>query len=103
VACANALTNPETTNSAARAQLSKNFRVVPQLYGLLGVEVVVCFKLLMGVPWHAFPPEALLVRRIIEGWLPQISDQHTAPVNSVERRFIERRLIRNGNFWAKRK
>jgi len=32
----------------------------------------------MGVPWHAFPPEALLVRRIIEGLLPQISEKHAA-------------------------
>ena len=83
VTCANAFTNPEITNRAVKVQLRENFRVVPQFDELLRVEVVVCFKLLMGVPWHAFPPEALLVRRIIEGWLPQISDQHTAPVNSV--------------------
>jgi len=55
-----------------------------QLYGLLRVVVVFCFKLLMGVPWHAFPPEALLVRRIIKGLLPQISEKHAASVNSVE-------------------
>jgi hypothetical protein len=42
----------------------------------------------MGVPWHAFPPEALLVRRIIKGLLSQVSDKHAASVNSVERRFI---------------
>jgi hypothetical protein len=32
----------------------------------------------MGVPWHAFLPEALLVRRIIEGLLPQASEEHAA-------------------------
>ena len=83
VACANALMNPEKTNRAARAQLRKSFRMVPQLYGLLRVVVMFCFKLLMGVPWHAFPPEALLVRRIIEDWLPQVSEKHAGSVNSV--------------------
>ena len=57
VVCANAL----TTNRAARAQLRESFRLVLELYGLLRVVVVCCFKLLMGVPWHAFPPEVLLV------------------------------------------
>jgi hypothetical protein len=38
----------------------------------------------MGVPWHAFPPEALLVRRIIEGLLPHVSEKHADSVNSVE-------------------
>jgi hypothetical protein len=93
-ACAKALTNPEKTNRAARAQLRENFRMGPQLYGLLRVVVVFCFKLLMGVPWHAFPPEALLVRRIIKGLLPQISEKHAASVNSVEGVSFERRLIR---------
>jgi hypothetical protein len=48
----------------------------------------------MGVPWHAFPPEALLVRRIIEGVFPQISEKRAASVNSVLMAFhFERRLI----------
>jgi hypothetical protein len=79
--CANALTNPERTNRAAKAQLRENFRMGPQSYGLLRVVVVVCFKLLMGVPWHAFPPEALLVRWIIQGLLPQVSEN--APLRSI--------------------
>jgi hypothetical protein len=48
----------------------------------------------MGVPWHAFPPEALLVRRIIGGLLPRVSKKHAASVNSVEGVSFERRLIR---------
>ena len=65
-------------------QPGKIFRMVPQSCGLLRVGVLVCFKLLMGVPWHAFPPEALLVRRIIEDLLPQVSEKPADSVNSVE-------------------
>jgi hypothetical protein len=53
----------------------------------------------MGVPWHAFPPEALLVRRIIKGLLPQISEKQAVSVNSVEGVSLERRLIRR-QLWA---
>lgn len=89
VACANALTNPEKTNRAARAQLRENFRMRPQLYGLLRVVVVFCFKLLMGVPWHAFPPEVLLVRRIIKGLLPQDQRKACRFGQFCRRRFIQ--------------
>jgi len=58
--------------------------MLQQSLGLLRVGVMFCFKLLMGVPWHAFPPEALLVRRIIKGLLLQVSERHAASVNSVE-------------------
>jgi hypothetical protein len=75
--------------------------MIPQLYGLLRVVVVFCFKLLMGVPWHAFPPEALLVRRIYKDMLPQISEKHAASVNSVEGVSFERRLIRR-QLWAQK-
>lgn len=83
VICAFALTNPKRTTRAVKVQLRKNFRMGSNLNERLRLVVVVCFKLLMGVPWHAFPPEALLVRRISEGLLPQVSEKQAASVNSV--------------------
>jgi hypothetical protein len=84
VVCANALTNPEKTNRAVIAQLRENFRMAPQLYGLLRVVVVFCFKLLMGVPWHAFSPGSAASTADHKGLLPQVSEKHAGSVNSVE-------------------
>jgi hypothetical protein len=57
VDCATAFTSPKKTTRIVKIQLRENFPVGPQSYGLLHFVVAVCFKLLMGVPWHAFPPE----------------------------------------------
>jgi hypothetical protein len=80
--CATAFPGPNET-ARIKMQLSKKFPIGAQLYGPLRLVVVVCFKLLMGVPWHAFPPEALLVRRIIEDLL-LVSEKHAVSVDSVE-------------------
>ena len=68
---------------SCQSATQENFRVGSNSDERLRLGVVVCFKLLMGVPWHAFPPEALLVRRIIEGLFPHISEKRAASVNSV--------------------
>jgi hypothetical protein len=60
VACANALTNPKQTTRAVKVQLRESFRMGSNLNERLRFVVVVCSKLLMGVPWHAFPPEVSL-------------------------------------------
>ena len=94
VTCAKAFANPKRTTRAVKVQLRENFRVGSNSNERLRLVVVVCFKLLMGVPWHAFPPEALLVRRILEGLFSQISEKRAASVNSVLMAFhFERRLI----------
>jgi hypothetical protein len=40
-------------------QSREYLRTEPKLNEAIRSVVVVCFKLLMGVPWHAFPPEVL--------------------------------------------
>jgi hypothetical protein len=59
VICAMALTIAEKIISVVIMQRRENLRIGPKSNKLLRSVLVVCFKLLMGVPWHAFPPEGL--------------------------------------------
>jgi hypothetical protein len=55
--CAVAFANAKKITRVVTMQRRENLRIVPKLNELFGSVLSICFKLLIGLPWHAFPPE----------------------------------------------